>query len=297
MNSNPKISIFASANRPQNWLDLYESVGENYVEFEIVFVGPVEPNFLLPDNLHFIKSLVKPAQCAEIAFRNTRGDLVMNIADDCFFVTKNPLDNLYECYKNHGNDELIVSCRYVLNGQDQSDKAHRFCVDSVNSPLVPLGGLMSSKLFRDLGGIDRNFIAVMWDLDIAMRVHALKGTVILSDVYLDEEKSRGAGSTLCSDWWNHDRLLLESLWTNSREVHLERAKPVETFSDYRIMEVSQGPRGRWRGNGPILIEKIQDEYWKLVRNSHYLKSNAIHFIGETFPFLRKLKKRMSRLSG
>lgn len=294
MSSSPAISIFASAHRPQNWLDLYHSIGENEVEFEIVFAGPSPPNFVLPHNFRFIKTHVKPVQCYEIAFRNTRGDLVMNIADDCLFVTERPLDNLYECYKGHNVDKLIVSCRYMLNGEDQS---HLFFIDDVSSPVLPVAGLMSGQLFRDLGGIDRNFIAVMWDIDVAMRVYSLGGTVCLSDVYLNEDKKRAAGSLLCEEWWNHDRRLLLSLWTNNRKAHLNRAKPVVSFADYRIMEASQGPRGRWRGNGPILTEKIADEFWKVVRNSRLLKIKAYHFIGETFPFLRKAKKLVERLSG
>lgn len=34
-----KISIFASAHRPENWMQFYNSIGNNDVTFEVVFVG------------------------------------------------------------------------------------------------------------------------------------------------------------------------------------------------------------------------------------------------------------------
>ena len=113
----PDISIFASAHRPSNWLELYDSIGQNKVNFEIVFVGPNAPEFILPDNFIFIKSNLKPTQCIDIAVRNTSSDLIMNIADDCFFECKQPLDKLYNGYEKLGNPKLLFSCRYNLDGK------------------------------------------------------------------------------------------------------------------------------------------------------------------------------------
>ena len=260
---NPKISIIAPAHRPQNWMDLYKSIGKNDVEFELIFVGPNQPDYRLPNNFRFIRSLVKPAQCVEIALRNTTADLVMNMADDCAFKGSRPLDRLYETYKNYNNDKLILSCRYMLNGEDQPEESQRF--DGMNSPLMPLCGLMSRNLLMSMGGVDKNFIAIMWDLDIAMRVHALGGDVILSDVFLEEDKDKNAGSELCNEFWDHDRGLLFSLWKKNGKIHLRRIKPVEPFDDRNILKASQGPRGRWRGSGSIVIEKIETNLPRIIR--------------------------------
>ena len=196
----PSISLFSSSFRPQNWMDLYESIGDNDVSFEVVFVGPNEPDFKLPSNIRFIKSYTKPAQCWEIASRNAAADLIMEIADDVVFRTKRPLDLLYNTYKSYGNDKLILSCRYMLDGEDRSHTDHRFFVEDSSSPTMAVCGLRSKKLYRDIGGIDRNFIAVMWDLDITMRVLALGGEVVLSDVYIDELKSKAAGYSVYSEF-------------------------------------------------------------------------------------------------
>lgn len=266
-----RIGIVASAHRPQNWMDLYKSIGDNDIEFELVFVGPNHPDYELPRNFRFIRTDVKPTQCFEIAVRNTTADLVMHIADDCEFNTPQPLDRLYELYKSCNSDKLIVSSRMMTNGKDQSHFAHRFCADDGTIIVFPVCGLMSKKFYRDHGGIDKNFIAVMWDLDIAMRVYALGGRVVMSDVYINEDKGKSAGSDLCNEYWGHDRTLLENLWitngkfllkenlwTNNGKFHLNRKYAVESFSDVNILNASQGPRGRWRGNGPVFVEKVED---------------------------------------
>lgn len=255
----PEISICGSAHRPQNWMDLYRSIGDNNINFEVIFVGPNNPEFELPSNFKFIKSDTKPTQCVEIASRNATADLIMQMADDTEFRTKAPLDRLYNTYKSYNNDKLILSCRYMLNGEDISDSAHHFFGGDNSSPVTPLSGLMSRKLYRDIGGIDRNFIAVMYEIDISMRVLALGGEVILSDIYVDELRSKkSAGSNLCGEFWSHDRKLLENLWSVDRKTHFNRTKPVEPFSDFRILEESQGPRGRWRGTSPAMLENSVD---------------------------------------
>ncbi|MFH1309191.1 MAG: hypothetical protein ABIH85_00765 [Candidatus Omnitrophota bacterium] len=262
---NPKIGICAPAHRPQYWMEFYKSLVKNDVEFEIVFVGPKAPDYELPKNFHFIKSFVKPTQCLEIAYRKSTADLVMNMADDCMFKTSRPLDKLYETYKAYKREDIILSCRYMVNGEDQSDEAARFIAGDMDSPIVPLCGLMSKNFLMTIGGVDRNFIGVMWDSDVAMRVHALGGEVILSDVYLEEDKNKNAGSFLCNEFWKYDRRVLESLWLKNGKIHFERAKEVESFSNINILMKSQGARGRWRGKGPVFVEKIEDNFLRVVR--------------------------------
>lgn len=276
---NPKIGIVATAYRPQNWMSLYKSIGDNQVDFELVFVGPNPPDYELPKNFRFIRSLVKPTQCLEIAFRNTNAELVINIADDSTFKTSRPLDRIFETYKNHNNEKLLLSCRFSTNGIDQSHFAHHFNPSNLASPIIPVSALMSKKFFNDLGGIDSSFIAVMWDIDIAMRVYALGGCVVISDVIIDEDRSKSAGSLLCSEFWAHDRMLLESLWTTNGKIHFNRSKPVKPFLDRNILDASQGPRGRWRGNGPVFIEKIEDAYKRSIfaRINRGIRKPSLYF--------------------
>lgn len=289
-NTKPCISLFSSAHRPQCWMNLYKSIGHNEIEFELVFVGPNPPDYELPKNFRFIRSFVKPVQCCEIAARNTTGDLIMDIPDDCLFKTPRPLDRLYETYKAYNNDKLLLSCKFSTDGIDHSHFSHRFYISDPNSPVMPASALMSKKLFNDLGGIDSRFIGVMWNLDIAMRVYALGGEVIVSDVVLDEDRIKTA-SVLCSEFWEHDRGLLESLWTINGKVCFNRKDPVKPFLDTNILNVSQGPRGRWRGNGPIFFEKLEDSLKKSIFARMY------RGIRKPYMYLNYAKRIVSRLKG
>ena len=240
----PKITLFAAAARPHHWLELYDRMGENETPFEIVFVGPNEPSYELPDNFKFIYSTTKPTQCFEIARRNASADLVINISDDCNFVDGHPIDRLYNTYKSYGNEKLILSCRYMIGNLDRRQD-HLFFVKDLTSPVMPMHSLMSQKLYEEVGGVDRNFVAVMWDLDIAMRVYAVGGDVIISDVRSNETKEKNSGINLCAEYWLPDRPLLERLWSVNGKTHFNRTQLFEPFSDYKILEETQGPRGRW----------------------------------------------------
>jgi len=266
MTRKPEVSLLSSAYRPQNWLAFYDSIGPSDVPFEFVFVGPNEPQFALPENFRFIRTDVKPTQCFEIAFRNSTAEHVMCVADDCEFVTSKPLEKLMKLYRSSNDPKCIVSCRYMMNGFDHSESAHHYFYGDKQSPVMPLSGLSSKKLIEKLGGIDRNFIAVMWDLDLAMRVHQDGGQVVLSDVYLNEDKNRSAGSVLCAEFWNRDRSLLDELWTANGKVLHERKRRVEPFVDRGITNGSQGPRGRWRGRGPKVFEILSDRAVKTAED-------------------------------
>lgn len=242
----PMISIFAAAIRPECWMDFYNSIGENETPFEVVFVGPNKPNYTLPSNFTYIQTQVKPTQCFEIGRRACRGELLLNTADDCNFVTEHPLDRLYEEYTAYNDDNLILSCRYMQNGVDRSVTDHFFFCGVDGSPVMPMQSLMSRSLYDKVGGVDRNFVAVFWDLDIAMRVYAIGGKVLLSNVYANEDKSKKANSDLCAKWGGPDRGFLEFLWAlPNRQVHFKRRLPFAPFYNYKITEQTQGPKGKW----------------------------------------------------
>ena len=143
----PLISLFGPAIRPQNWLRLYDNISDSSVPFEIVFVGPNEPDYTLPDNFRYIKSNVKPVQCAEAAARSTKGEFIMNTVDDLEFVTKDALGKLYNEYTAYSEDKLILSSRFMTDGIDASLVCHHY---PMSDPLVvPVGGLITRKLYME----------------------------------------------------------------------------------------------------------------------------------------------------
>lgn len=231
----PEISIIAPARRPSHWMNVYNNIGHNDVTFEMIFVGPNEPNFELPHNFIFIKTNVKPAQCYEIAARKARGNLLLNFGDDIFFNIKSPLDKLYNEYRTYNDEKIIMS------SIDHYPAYHHYFQSDPSSPILASASLISRKLYMNIGGIDRNFIAVYGESDVVMRIYALGGRVILSKaVYIEE---RHEGEHLCGVF--PDRQYLDSLWVVNGRAQFNRAKPVEPFSDDRILEESQGPKGKW----------------------------------------------------
>ncbi|MFH1309193.1 MAG: hypothetical protein ABIH85_00775, partial [Candidatus Omnitrophota bacterium] len=189
-------------------------------------------------------------------------------------------------------DKIILSCRYKLNGVDISDCCTRcFFTGRKDGLAMPICGLMSRRLYCDLGGIDKNFEAAYWSLDMALRVYELGGSVVISDVYINEDKDKSEGSTSISESAVHDRALLDSLWTTNGNFDLRRKSPVESFLDKNILIASQGPRGRWRGRGVKFFEKIEDNLLSQWTSS----GRAIRAIGQPLMYPHYLRKIVSRL--
>lgn len=250
----PNISIYGTAHRPENWMEVIESIGENEVNWDMVFVGPNPPICEMPTKFRFIQSFVKPSQCLEIGARSTIADLIMNLTDDVLLSPSDPLDRLYQEYQERNNEKAFISCRFILDGTpDPTAIAHHFFTYDLSTPTLGVCCLKSRKYYMQLGGIDRKFIAMSGDSDMQMRVQADGGEIVLSkDVYVNEITAMNKGAWVATENWQHDRTgLLEGLWTKpgpgvfGKVVTSERTMPFEPFSDERILEESQGPKGRW----------------------------------------------------
>lgn len=248
------ISIFGSGHRPENWMIQCENIGENDVIWERIIVGPNLPNYTLPDNHRFVQSDVKPSQCFEIAARLAQADLILHLADDTIFKDPHSLDILYETYQSRKNDKLMVSPRFCIDRGDHIEDCsrhptlpcHHFFVHNPATPILPVGPLYKKQLHLNLGGFDSQFTGVYYDLDLAMRLWAIGGEVILSEVYLIEDSTMSGGSHVNREFGALDRHFLDSLWAiNNHETHLNRTQPVISFSDEKILEESQGPKGKW----------------------------------------------------
>jgi len=175
---------------------------------------------------------------------------------------------MYELYQQQNNQKVIISSNYAL-----PDGWDRFFIGDMDSPGLALCGLIQARLWSELGGIDRKFVALCWPEDIAMNVLSIGGEVIMSDVFMDEEvekagKPRSRGSTLFKDHYSTDRALLEQLWSIEGAVHFDRAQPVEPFSDDDIMEISQHPQGRWKNNSDMANRIITNRLYYRTKNTY-----------------------------
>ncbi len=256
----PVVSLVASAYRTDNWMSIYNNFGKpSLVDLEFIFVGPNKPNYELPENFRFIQSAVKPIQCLEIAARNAIGDFIIQISDDCLFKTKHPIDELYKTFLRNKSEKIIVSCRYSMDDKLLPVESCWLIKGDPKSPLMPLSGLMKRSLYNKLGGMDKNFIAIMGDLDIAMRLYSIGGKVVMSKVILNEDREAASqGGSLCVDYYKIDMGYLHSLWVKNSKTVIDRSSRFEPFDNVNLLKFSQGPRGRWRGNGFFLYEKIID---------------------------------------
>ncbi len=240
-----KVSIVASSIRPHLWNRIAASLLSNKIEYEVVMAGP-KPG-LVPDRFKYIMTDVKPAQCYEIGFRNATGELVMWSADDAVY-SPGALDTAYHYWKSFNNEKLVVSFRSIEDGCDMTE-GHRFFHSDKNSPGMAPFGLMSRKLFHRLGGYDRKFICGQAENDMVMRVYEIGGKVSICPwayVKVEHREAHSHGSPFRTIY-SFDRSILESLWTNDGEISSERLKPVESFSDEKLLFETQGPKGQWDG--------------------------------------------------
>ncbi len=251
------VSIFASASRPENWQKVVESIVTN-LDYEIVFCGPKPPKNHLAENFTFIKSKAKPVQCFEIAFRSCVGKYAMSWADDCILGEPYAIDKLVEKFEENVHPFNIVSLRYSQDSVVQPTMVHRYDVSDVNSPIMPCAGLFLRESLIELGGIDSRFIAVNWDLDLAMRFYEKKGKVLFTDNHINEVSEMRRGSKLWFQFHQSDRALLDSLWKFHGEICEVRKDSVRKFPEQISNTRSVNPRGKWRGEGLIVFEKIQD---------------------------------------
>ena len=185
--SNPIVSLYASAARPENWKKLYDSVKYNKCEFEIVFVGPNAPKDPLPSEFKFIQSYTKPVQCAEIAARNTKGVFLLHCVDDLEFKDKNALDVMIAEY-DRISGEAILSPKLMRDGNPFPEDNYKLFPMSENCPPIPISLFMKRSVFESLGGYDVNFIASFADTDIAFR--ALSQRKARIDTMFDKQDHR-----------------------------------------------------------------------------------------------------------
>jgi hypothetical protein len=247
MENNVKLSICASAIRPQNWLRVYDSLKSYGDNFEIVFVGNVRPAYDLPKNFTYIYSTVKPAQCYEIAFRNAKGELLMWTADDALY-SQNAVNTVYDFFKKFNNKKLVVGFCCIEDERDITD-IHRFRYKDMQAPRMAPFGVMDREYFHQLGGYDKQFICGQSENDVVMRVYEDGGSMEIcrgAHVWVEHRKMHHEGTVFRTNWYHEDRKVLEGCWVGAdNSVLTKRTRPLDPFSNEGILTTTQGQRGDW----------------------------------------------------
>ncbi len=252
----PVVSVFMPTIRPYHWRSIWAQFKTSSVPFELICVGPVEPDFAMPDNMKFIYSEVKPAQCSYIGIRAATGKYIMNVADDDVF-NYAFLDHIVKEAENCPNiNNTIITATWTKHGQTF------FGDGDESTPLLPICSLAVRELW-DRYRIDKNFYGVYWDCDMAMMNYADGGTTIKclkAQAYDFHEGGPNDAQRLCATKGIYDRSLFYSLWltefhsvahTNASLqrtspprgswIRKERGRPLDPIVDSDdILTVSQG---------------------------------------------------------
>ena len=281
-----QVSLVASANRPvlrggfQNWVRFLNSLKENTINYEVIFVGDVKPSFNMlkyPEFKH-IYATVKPAQAYEIGFRHAKGELVHWTADDADYnhPTRNcptALDIAYERWvsmeRTYGNKkDSVVAMRPIEDGGDVFKFHHFFGGWEETAVMAPFG-LVSREKFHELGGYDSRFVSGQSENDVVMRFLEIGGHVdVCMEAFLYVHHRQVHPRTLDGsrednkfrEWYNTDRLVLENQWVigghgfyeklnaegnnalarKTVQISPTRLSPVERFEDKDICTITQG---------------------------------------------------------
>jgi len=236
-----EISVIASAARPQYWLEFYENISKNnLVPFEIVFVGPVEPDFNLPSNFRYYKSNVKISQCVEAAYRFSRGKYVFPIADDCLFCD-GFLNKLHSHTMQNDMDKVIVIPRSARRWKVKIKSLYHRKNDKY--PVVGLTSLMKKDTYISCGGIDNRFVNVYWHEDVHLRLYDRGYTPVVANDCIFNELDRGSYLTKTYGADDHKKLI--SLWSNARgEFVPKRQDEMKCFKDEGLLYYDQGDKRR-----------------------------------------------------
>jgi hypothetical protein len=241
-----KISLCASALRPAQWKDTYNSLKENNIEWELIYAGPNPPIFELPKNFIYIQTNVKPAQCYQISFNAAKGELISWTADDALYPPQ-ALDNVYKFFKSFNNKKLVVAFRTIEDGRDITEW-HRLRGKDPNAPRMAPFGIMNREFFNELGGYDRRFMCGQSENDVVMRAFEAGGNIEISKVpvIVNHQKAHdSSGTVFRSGYFNHDRSILENSWIRNGIIQKKRLDTVERFVNEDILTKTQSYKGIW----------------------------------------------------
>lgn len=275
----PKVSIIASSARCWLWPEFMESLAQNTIVPQVTFAGPLDRyqvRYFVNkyQNLQYVHTPVKPAQCYQLAFLYSDFDsLIMYVADDCEF-EPGLIDKVVEFYQNLNNPKAVVSIRTNEDGRNYGTEIHTLLGWNVNTPLMAPIGLVSQRYLATLGGFDRRFISGQWENDFCMRVYADGGDVVAYDpgptVFINHQQKHKTQNNPFWSAYQHDRKVLEDTWVeggykpstpyvtvrfkdgrevpmfkilDNRKVVKKPLLPFEPYEDEKLIEQNQGPFG------------------------------------------------------
>lgn len=276
-----KISIISSAIRTDLWPQFIDSFKKNKCEYEIIFVGPIKPNFNLPNFCKYIKANVKPPQCWEIGLRNASNELILIMADDTFFVNNLALDNLLEIWERHNkNNKLIISNKYSIENDLFDEDAFKIRITNTEKPIfaklkngsdikIPFQPLFHKNLIKEIGGLDNRFVITCWEIDIFLNAIIRNYRIIDSNEIIDEKRFGTTTSTNLGDYSTKDFKMLFELWFDDQGYILsQRSENIKYYDQQKIFSITQGNKGKWIYTNETYSKFITSKYYSFFKKNY-----------------------------
>ena len=234
------VVIVATAIKTNFWQEYYLNLKNNNASFHLVFTGNRIPSFKLPDNFTFLHSEEKPTACAQksydYAHENIKSKYIMHTADDLIF-QDGYLDSLiagYEKKEKIFKDQPLMVTQVSVAPNGTYDRMGL----GDGEPVLGIGPLTTTENNNLIGGIDRRFNAVCWDMDRLYRFYSLGGIMVpLSEEECPVVRERPVkGGTNTNFAWTqnaaHDLGLFHQLWnkkSTDKEIYLNYFKGKNEF--------------------------------------------------------------------
>ena len=258
---NINVSAYLSSIRPYRWMAIHEMLAKTGLSFELVVVGPNEPDYELPKEIKFYKSDVKPTQCFHAAASMSSGETLLQIVDDIEY-GDGAIKSMYETVMN--NDNANASCNYFQDGTNQiyTQNIAGQHLNLTYLPLLPVCGLYRRSVYAEIGGLDKRFNGAMGELDLYMRMKMNGYSTVFVNNYCNENTSyqKKEKTSLCGKYWNQDRPTFIKLWSTQGVLFPIRNDIVRKFSDENLLTVDQnyGPVYHVEQNGKTYDDSGRD---------------------------------------
>lgn len=236
----PNISAYLSSIRPYRWMRIHEMLSKTKLSFEIIIVGPNDPDFKLPKEIKFFKSNVKPSQCFHAAASMSEGETLLQIVDDIEY-SDGAIEEMYRSVIE--TDNVNATCQYYQNGHSNvyNQNISGSALNLTYLPLLPVCGLYRRYIYSQIGGLDKRFDGVMGELDLYMRMcvngHSTRFINHICNENTDFQKNES--TSLCGKFWNSDRPKFIKLWSTSGNLYPIRKDIVRSFENKDILTVNQ----------------------------------------------------------
>ena len=190
---------------------------KNDVPVEVIFVGPNSPSFKLVSNCKFIKTKVKPSQCWEIASREAKGKYFLVSSDDLLF-SKRFLNMMCKQIQKNKKHIYCISFKKKYKNKKiiSNEMTQRLKKKDENSPTIGIISLFDSKEWERIGGIDRRFISIQWDIDMQLRFFENGYDLFfIKDCYVTEILTKKKHLTM---FVGKDKKTLKSFWIKEKKI-------------------------------------------------------------------------------